>query len=142
MYCPSFPEAPTMQTLIVCLPWCLLRAISSSWRPFVRRRWTRRYSTVPLSIRRGCVVRPYPLPLPRDSGAARRGAKRSELNGLLPPAPGSAPSLLLDPDDPAHGVSDGVHGLFGHDGTAARAAPDRAGATSTLQYRVVSIGLV
>jgi thioredoxin reductase len=25
--------------------------------------------------------------------------------------------LLLDADDPAHGVSDGVHGLFGHDGT-------------------------
>lgn len=25
--------------------------------------------------------------------------------------------LLLDSDDPAHGVSDGVHGLFGHDGT-------------------------
>jgi thioredoxin reductase len=25
--------------------------------------------------------------------------------------------LLLDGDDPAHGVSDGVHGLFGHDGT-------------------------
>jgi thioredoxin reductase len=26
--------------------------------------------------------------------------------------------LLVDADDPAHGVSDGVHGLFGHDGTA------------------------
>src|SRR5215218_9333112 len=25
--------------------------------------------------------------------------------------------LLLDSDDPAHGVSEGVHGLFGHDGT-------------------------
>jgi len=25
--------------------------------------------------------------------------------------------LLLDADDPAHGVSEGVHGLFGHDGT-------------------------
>jgi thioredoxin reductase len=25
--------------------------------------------------------------------------------------------LLLDADDPAHGVSDSVHGLFGHDGT-------------------------
>ena len=25
--------------------------------------------------------------------------------------------LLLDSDDPAHGVSDGVYGLFGHDGT-------------------------
>ena len=25
--------------------------------------------------------------------------------------------LLLDADDPAHGVSDAVHGLFGHDGT-------------------------
>jgi thioredoxin reductase len=25
--------------------------------------------------------------------------------------------LLLDSGDPAHGVSDGVHGLFGHDGT-------------------------
>jgi thioredoxin reductase len=25
--------------------------------------------------------------------------------------------LLLDSDDPAHGVSDAVHGLFGHDGT-------------------------
>jgi thioredoxin reductase len=25
--------------------------------------------------------------------------------------------LLLDSDDPAHGVSDSVHGLFGHDGT-------------------------
>ena len=25
--------------------------------------------------------------------------------------------LLLDADDPAHGVSDGVHGFFGHDGT-------------------------
>ena len=25
--------------------------------------------------------------------------------------------LLLDADDPAHGVSDGVRGLFGHDGT-------------------------
>jgi thioredoxin reductase len=25
--------------------------------------------------------------------------------------------LLLDADDPAHAVSDGVHGLFGHDGT-------------------------
>jgi thioredoxin reductase len=25
--------------------------------------------------------------------------------------------LLLDADDPAHGVSGGVHGLFGHDGT-------------------------
>jgi thioredoxin reductase len=24
--------------------------------------------------------------------------------------------LVLDGDDPAHGVSDGVHGLFGHDG--------------------------
>jgi thioredoxin reductase len=28
--------------------------------------------------------------------------------------------LLLDADDPAHGVSDGVHGLFGHDGTPPR----------------------
>ncbi len=25
--------------------------------------------------------------------------------------------LVLDSDDPAHGVSEGVHGLFGHDGT-------------------------
>jgi len=25
--------------------------------------------------------------------------------------------LLVDADDPAHGVSEGVHGLFGHDGT-------------------------
>src|SRR3954452_19511461 len=25
--------------------------------------------------------------------------------------------LLLDADDPAHGVSEAVHGLFGHDGT-------------------------
>lgn len=28
--------------------------------------------------------------------------------------------LLLDADDPAHGISDGVHGFLGHDGTLRR----------------------
>ena len=41
--------------------------------------------------------------------------------------------LLLDADDPAHGVSDRVHGLFGHDGTPPlRAAADARGAASPL----------
>src|SRR3954465_3108326 len=51
--------------------------------------------------------------------------------------------LLLDADDPAHGVSEGVHGLFGHDGTPPRelreAAREQLRPYNTVTGRMVGV---
>ena len=51
--------------------------------------------------------------------------------------------LVLDADDPAHGVSDSVHGLFGHDGTPPlelrEAAREQLRPYETVTVRMVSV---
>jgi thioredoxin reductase len=51
--------------------------------------------------------------------------------------------LLLDADDPAHGVSEGVHGLFGHDGTPPfelrRTAQEQLRPYDSITTRVVTV---
>src|SRR5215208_1005785 len=51
--------------------------------------------------------------------------------------------LLLDADDPAHGVSEGVHGLFGHDGTPPldlrEAAREQLRPYDTVTVRMVAV---
>ena len=51
--------------------------------------------------------------------------------------------LLLDADDPAHGVSDGVHGFFGHDGTPPlelrRIAREQLRAYESVTVRMVTV---
>ena len=51
--------------------------------------------------------------------------------------------LLLDADDPAHGVSDGVHGFFGHDGTPPlelrRIAHEQLRAYESVTVRTVTV---
>jgi len=51
--------------------------------------------------------------------------------------------LLLDADDPANGVSEGVHGLFGHDGTPPlelrRTAQDQLRPYESVTIRTVTV---
>jgi thioredoxin reductase len=51
--------------------------------------------------------------------------------------------LLLDADDPAHAVSEGVHGLFGHDGTPPlelrRIAREQLGGYPSVTVRMVAV---
>ena len=50
--------------------------------------------------------------------------------------------LLLDADDPAHAPSEGVHGLFGHDGTPPlelrRTARDQLGPYESVTVQMVA----